>query len=954
MVRSHQIAKRFAPWVALAALAALSLGNWVERGRYGVPEDGVVWRNSEAGVAASRVVSKGPGALVGLRPGDIVRSVAGRRISEAADVTRALYEVGAWNRSEYLIERAGEQLYLSVVVGESTSRGAVGAFLLALGWIYAAIGVWVRRRCPVTPASSRFYAFCMASLAVYGLSASGRLEGLDRLVYWADAWALLLLPPLFLDFCARFPDGQASRQGLVRTAYGLAVAVGAAHHASAGGWVSGGIESPELLSFFSAAPLGLLGVDLAAAGAVVRERARASQDPLRELQSRWLLAGTLAAVVPFTLLYAVPFAAGAAPGANQAFSVFSLAALPLSIAVALARYRLLDFEIAWRRAAAAAAAVAILLSAGYVALFGSVIPLDWLERYGPLVWLGSLALGAGLYRPLHVRLATWLERRRHRDRFEERRALAAFATEIASETDPVRMVASVRSRLARALGVGRIVVLVRAEAAGEGAPLFRAVPAGESGDESTGAALDAGPLAARASGRGGDVVITGESDAALPPALARLGCSHFVPARARGRTIAWIGLGRTQQGRFLSSDDLALVQALSSPFAIALENARLYSRIRARAEEYQRLKDYNENIVESLSVGIVVLDEDGLVQSWNTQLELALHISRDQARGRMLKELLPPELAALIRGCQDEKGAGSIAKFPLRSSDFPEEFRPADPGDPAERILNIAVAPLIDKGFRRVGQLLILDDVTERVELEERVVQADKLSSVGLLAAGVAHEVNTPLAVISSYSQLLAAKVARGSEEERMLEKVADQTFRASEIVNSLLDFSRASSAGMARCDISRVIRDTLDLVSPQLRKAGVEVELQLSEGAWVLASRNRLQQVFLNLFLNARDAMGSGGSLRVASRLQEPSPGDALVSVRVSDTGAGIAPEALRRVFDPFFTTKEARKGTGLGLAVSYGIVREHSGTIAVASRPGEGTTFDLRFPLAAQPAHA
>ncbi len=954
MIRSRLITKRFAPWVALVALIALSLGNWVERGRYEVPEDGVVWSDSEAGVVASGVASESPGALVGLRPGDTLQSIAGRPVTQALDATRILAGVGARNRTEYRIEREGRPLSLSVVVGAGTSRGAVGSFLFALGWIHAAIGVWVWRRSPPGPLVGRFCAFCMAALAVYALSPSGRLEGLDRLVYWVDAWALLLMPPLFLDFCARFPDADRRHGPPVRAAYGLAVAIGAAHHAAAGGWVSGGASNPALLDFFSTAALALLAVNLIAAALIVGRRARNADDPLRALQSKWLLGGTLGSIAPFTVLYVVPFAIGAAPDANLAFSVFSLAALPLSIAVALARYRLLDLEVIWNQVVATAVTTTALLSAGYVALFESGFPPAWLDRYGPILWLGSLGLAAGLYRPLHGWIMTALERRAHRDRFEERRALAAFATEIASETDAQRMVTHIRSRLRDALGVPCIVVLAHTDDDSRPDPRYRPLPPADGGDGEPDPTIDVGPLDALASDAGGSVVITARPESVVSPELARLGCRHFVPCRARDETLAWIGLGLTEQGQFLNSDDLSLVQALSSPFAIALENARLYARIQARAEEYQRLKDYNENIIESLSVGIIVLDSTGRVQSWNTHLELALHISREQARGRRLSELLPPDLSDRIAACQDGEGVGSVAKYRLRSSEFPAEFRPNDDGDRSERIINVALAPLIDKRIRQVGQLLILDDVTERVELEERVVQADKLGSVGLLAAGVAHEVNTPLAVISSYSQMLAARMAQGSDEERMLGKVTEQTFRASEIVNSLLDFSRTPSTTMSPCDIVRIIRDTVDLVGPQMHTARVDVRLDLDGEVCVLANRNRLQQVFLNLVLNARDAMPDGGTLRLTSRVTEPSSGDASVEVRIADTGVGIAPEDQRRIFDPFFTTKDARQGTGLGLAVSYGIVHEHSGTIAVTSQPGSGTTFELRFPLVAQPAHA
>lgn len=955
MVQSRKIAKRFAAGAVVAtALVALSLANWAERGRFEVPEDGVVWSDSGGSVVALRVGPESPGALVGVRPGDILRSIGGRPVAEALDVPRILADAGAWSRTEYGISRGGMQIHLSVVLGESSSRGALGTFLLVLGLLYAAIGLWVWLRGPPGPATSRFLAFCLASLAVYSLSSTGRLEGLDRLVYWLDVWGLLLMPPLLLDFCSRFAGGPSQFRNATSIAYSAAVATGAAHHAAAGGWVGGGIGDPALLWFFDTASLALLAVNLAAAAALVGMQSRQIKEPVRLLQARWLLLGIVVAVVPFTGLYVLPFAAGLAPGPNQAFSVLSLAALPLAIAVALFRYRLLDLEALRRKTLASAFAVGLLGAFVYAALFLSGIPAAWLDRFAPLFWMGSLALAAAIYRPLHSWLARALERRAFRGRYEDRRTLGAFARELATESNRERMAEAASARLSRTLNTERVALLVPAGAKNSAAQEFHLLRGVEgSGQAST--TVDMSAVEELARSQGEPVSVLGPLEAALPGSLASLGCHHFVRCRVRERTAAWIAVGPRRDGALLSGEDLSLVEALSAPFAIALENASLYASLEAKAAQYQRLKDYNENIVESLSVGILVLDADGRVQSWNTHLELALQISRDDARGRRLAELLPPGLVSAFERCTDESGAGTIHKFPLRAREFPEGFRPADPSDDAVRTVNVAVAPLVDKGFRRIGQLLILDDVTEQVELEQRVVQADKLSSVGLLAAGVAHEVNTPLAVICSYSQMLAERVARGSAEAKILGKVTEQTFRASEIVNSLLDFSRTSSSDMAVCDINRVIEDTVDLLGPQLRQAGVAVESDLLGPAEILASRGKLQQVFLNLFLNARDAMAGGGSLRLSSRAGPAPVGEeACVRVRIEDTGAGIRPEDQRRIFDPFFTTKGPREGTGLGLAVTYGIVREHSGTISVESEPGSGTTFKLRFPLAKRPVHA
>ena len=238
--------------------------------------------------------------------------------------------------------------------------------------------------------------------------------------------------------------------------------------------------------------------------------------------------------------------------------------------------------------------------------------------------------------------------------------------------------------------------------------------------------------------------------------------------------------------------------------------------------------------------------------------------------------------------------------------------------------------------------MIIFDDITDRAELEQRLVQADKLSSIGLLAAGVAHEVNTPLAVISTYAQMLAKQVADDSQKSLLLDKIARQTFRASEIVNSLLNFSRTSTTSFGEVKVNRVIQETLSLLEHQLQKSGIQVKTSLAqEMPAVHGNAGKLQQVFLNLFLNARDAMPSGGALEVSAWAEGNS-----VRVEVADTGPGIAAEDCERIFAPFFTTKTS--GTGLGLAVSERLVAQHGGTISIESAPGRGTRVRVRLPVA------
>jgi len=263
--------------------------------------------------------------------------------------------------------------------------------------------------------------------------------------------------------------------------------------------------------------------------------------------------------------------------------------------------------------------------------------------------------------------------------------------------------------------------------------------------------------------------------------------------------------------------------------------------------------------------------------------------------------------------------------------------------DRTPRLVNISLAPFFLQEGINTGTLLLLDDVTEKVRLEGQLLQAEKLSSIGLFAAGVAHEVNTPLAGISSYAQMLLQEAPEGSSQHEMLKKIERQSFRASNIVNNLLRFARVSDTELQAVNVNSLMVDALSLVEHSFKKTHIDISLELDPALPpTLGNGGRLQQVFMNLFLNAKDAMPDGGRLRIRSYRQ-----DSRLVVEVQDTGNGISDEDIKRIYDPFFTTKAVGKGTGLGLSVSYGIIQEHSGQISVESHPGKGTTFTLQLPL-------
>jgi signal transduction histidine kinase len=246
----------------------------------------------------------------------------------------------------------------------------------------------------------------------------------------------------------------------------------------------------------------------------------------------------------------------------------------------------------------------------------------------------------------------------------------------------------------------------------------------------------------------------------------------------------------------------------------------------------------------------------------------------------------------------------------------------------------------------QTGALVVLEDVTARIALEEQLQQREKLSSIGLLAAGVAHEVNTPLTGVSSYTQMLLGMLNENDPKHALLQKVRTQAERATNIVNNLLNFSRTGSATeFCEVDVARVLDDTLQLLEPQLRLSQIDIVRRYDKDApEAYANAGKLQQVFTNLILNARDAIPDGGRIVVATETAD----DGSLVAEISDTGIGIAPENVAKIYDPFFTTKGVGQGTGLGLAVSYGIVQEHAGHMAVDSTPGQGTTFRITLPTA------
>ena len=306
------------------------------------------------------------------------------------------------------------------------------------------------------------------------------------------------------------------------------------------------------------------------------------------------------------------------------------------------------------------------------------------------------------------------------------------------------------------------------------------------------------------------------------------GIYYFVPCIAKDAAIAVLALGRRESGEPLSSEDLALVTAVAAQAATAIENGRLYRQLRIKASELDRLHAFNENILESLDDGLLVVGAREDVVRWNAALERQYGHTRREVLGKRLDALFDSHVVDLLKAAWREHPEGTtLFRVPLQGRGSRE----------GERLLvNITTVPLQSiAGASASGTIVIFEDITERSHMEEQLRISEKMASLGLLAAGVAHEVNTPLTGISSYTQMLLEGADPADPRTPLLEKIEKQTFRAARIVNGLLNLSRPSAAEQSErgiVDLNVVIGDVLSLLEHQFEKGSIKVRRELSSVA--------------------------------------------------------------------------------------------------------------------------
>lgn len=390
-------------------------------------------------------------------------------------------------------------------------------------------------------------------------------------------------------------------------------------------------------------------------------------------------------------------------------------------------------------------------------------------------------------------------------------------------------------------------------------------------------------------------------------------------------------------------DAATQMAAMSINLSAHYESAINVSINQAREEH----RKFTESVLDALPVSIYVIDREFKIVTWNRQREIgAQGMPREAVIGRNVFQV--------------------FAKYP--QSRLKQEFERAFETGNIERIEQqtvdqsgatqhwmVSKIPMRDAATNEVTHVITVgEDVTMRVDAIHAAGRAEKLAAVGRLAAGVVHEINNPLATISACAESLESRVEEGAFGEspevedlhEYLGLIRSEAFRCKAITNGLLDFSRVRTSNRLMIDVPDLIKSSANLIAHQKRGSDIQIKFELEENLpQINADHGQIQQAIIALATNAIDAMPNGGTLTFRAK-----PSNNRVIIEIQDSGVGIAPENLSKVFEPFFTTKEVGKGTGLGLAVCYGIVTEHGGRLSVRSNVGVGTTFTIFLPLQKQ----
>jgi PAS domain S-box-containing protein len=414
-------------------------------------------------------------------------------------------------------------------------------------------------------------------------------------------------------------------------------------------------------------------------------------------------------------------------------------------------------------------------------------------------------------------------------------------------------------------------------------------------------------------------------------------CSELaVPLIARGRVIGVFNVESPHQASFTAEDSDAL-SILAGQAAIAIDNARLYRDLCQASREKDKLHHLNEQILASVSIGLYTIDRQMRITSWNHSMARMSGIDAAHALHHPLLELFP--------SLEEEDIAARLRR--VLSTGQPENLRLLHRGRAGvKRLQKRCLAPLLEDGST-TGVVVVVEDITEFEQLLAQTIQSEKLAEVGRMSAGIAHEINNPLAIISAACMvMLNTQEPPSKEQVELLEQIDGEVDRLKELTEGLLSYSSTPEGKRTATRLEQTLRDVIKLLGYELSKKQIELRQELNEIPALLVDRNKFKQVFLNLILNAVQAMEANGHLTIVSELH----GSGEVRIHIKDSGPGIPDKLKEQIFEPFFSDRRDGTGTGLGLYLCRKIITDHGGQLTVSDNPGSGSCFTIELPSTLQ----
>ena len=865
-----------------------------------------------SGLIVVKSVDPGSSAeQVGLRPGDEILLIGDTPSAEVEGLQKTLRRIG--QDIPIVVARGQKTFKLTYRVPELKIDYAY-LILSFIGFLYLAIGLFTLFR-GSRRESTLFYFVTLLSFVVYVYTPAGDIDTSYKILETVEEFALILLPPLTLTFFLAFPRPVIRHKGLLAALYLPPILLA--------GWnidllllnnrfaLTTAYRSFELIKRWEYIHFAVY-FTLAVVALAYTYRTAAA---VGRKQIKWIYLGMVAGFLPFLLIYIVPYLmVGSVKPIYSTIAILPLALIPLAFAVSILKYKLWDVEVVIKEILAYSVTFIfgmIAFSTVNLMLSHVIEERSALER-NFLAFTSGLLI-AGVLIPVKGRIESVIEMLVYRDSYRHRRAMTDFAQELATFHDVHELISMVRDRLRAALHIQKMNLFTRE---GGSFAIYDAEPTlpPRIAISDLGTMPSEGPLLLT------EPRLPDGSD--VPWQLLRAGYRYVLPLRNRGELHGLLLLGTKRGEEPLSRDDLHLLSSLTAPVALAIENARLYGRLRRQLEEIRSLKEYNENIIESSSSAIAVVAKDGTILTANRAFwEL---VGTEDGSDEPIGALFPPY--------KDLTTTALETSFVNRRG--------------VEKEVTLTASPLSAGDVAAGTRVLVIGDITDRVRLERELQEKERLASLGLLAAGVAHEVNTPLTGISSYAQLLLKDTPRDDPRYRLLEKMEQQSFRASSLVNNLLDLIANRPRTREAIDVPALIESTVAIHEDLFKAKRIVVHIADIPEAQVIGNFQDYQQVLTNVLLNARDAVAEGGNIWI-----DGMDDDDMVAITIRDDGKGIAPDLLGRIFEPLVTTKRGQGGTGLGLAITRRILHASKGEIAVESSPGQGAEFTITLPRASTP---